>query len=83
MVPTCVVDEAIDVIAFPDPNESVKMSSRTIEVTKVISPAFQSPLAGGALGSYTRKELKDVPVHLHLEKYTERRDKDVEIQWLV
>jgi len=81
MVPTCVVDEAIDVIAFPDPNESFKMSNRTIEDTMVVAPAVQTLLGGGTLGTYTHKELKDVPVHLHLEKYTEHRDKDVEIQW--
>lgn len=83
MIPTCVVDKAIDVITFPDPYESFDLCPRTIENTTVFAPSIQMPLGGGTLGSYTRKESKTVPVALRIEKYTERRAEHIEIQWLV
>lgn len=81
MVPTCVVDAAIDVFTFPDPNESIKMSDRTINNTMTFSPTAQTPVGGGSLGTLSHQELKYAPEYLHLEKFIQFRDNDVEIRW--
>jgi hypothetical protein len=83
MIPTRVVDEAIDIITFPDPSESFNLYGRTIENTTVVAPSVQIPLGGGTLGSYTHKESKTVPVSLHIEKNIEVHGKHTEIRWLV
>jgi len=83
MIPTRVVDEAIDVITFPDPSESFNLYGRTIEDTTTVAPSIQIPLGGGTFGSYTHKESKTVPVSLHIEKNIEVHGKHTEIRWLV
>ena len=84
LFPTSVVDTtAIDVFTFPDPNELVIMSSRSVNDTAMVNPNASFGGGSASLGSLSRQTGKKTHEYLQLEKFNQCHDNDVEVQWLV